>query len=106
MTTEPHPRHRLSEIIHQPVRFSILAALVAADSLDFATIRDTVQVSDSVLSKQLSTLADAGVIEVRKAFVGKWPRTSARLTVAGRAAWHSHIAALQEIANAAPDASG
>jgi DNA-binding HxlR family transcriptional regulator len=43
--------------------------------------------SSSALSKQLTTLADAGYVEIRKAFVGKRPRTSARLTTGGRTAF-------------------
>ncbi|HZP54256.1 transcriptional regulator, partial [Actinocrinis sp.] len=53
--------------------------------------------SDSALSKQLTTLEDAGYVEVRKAFVGKRPRTSARLTAAGRTAFDRHVLALQQI---------
>jgi DNA-binding MarR family transcriptional regulator len=47
--------------------------------------------------EQLTTLEDAGYIETRKGFVGKRPRTSARLTSVGRAAFDQHVAALQEI---------
>ena len=95
-----HPRHRLNELIHQPVRFSIMAALAAADSLDFKDLRDAVQVTDSALSKQLSTLDDAGFVEVKKAFAGKRPRTSLSLTKAGREAWAQHLETLREIAGA------
>jgi DNA-binding MarR family transcriptional regulator len=49
------------------------------------------------LSKQLSTLENAGYIEVRKGFVGKRPRTSARLTTAGRTAFEQHVLALHQI---------
>jgi DNA-binding MarR family transcriptional regulator len=49
------------------------------------------------LSKQLTTLEEAGYVHIRKGFVGKRPRTSARLTPAGRAAFEQHVAALQEI---------
>jgi DNA-binding HxlR family transcriptional regulator len=93
-----HPRHRLSEIVHQPVRFSILAGLAAADELDFKDLRDAVQVSDSVLSKQLSILEDAGFIKVRKYFVGKRPRTSISMAPAGQDAWSGHLKVLREIA--------
>jgi DNA-binding transcriptional LysR family regulator len=48
-------------------------------------------------SKQLTTLADAGYVEIRKAFVGKRPRTSARLTAGGRTAFDRHVLALQQI---------
>jgi DNA-binding PadR family transcriptional regulator len=45
----------------------------------------------------LTTLEEAGYVQIRKGFVGKRPRTSARLTPAGRAAFERHVAALQEI---------
>jgi hypothetical protein len=64
---------------------------------DAAVLRDSAGLSDSALSKQLTTLADAGYIEIRKAFAGKRPRTSARLTAAGRTAFDRHVLALQEI---------
>jgi Winged helix DNA-binding domain len=36
-------------------------------------------------------------VQIRKAFVGKRPRTSARLTRVGRVAFRQHVAALQKI---------
>jgi DNA-binding MarR family transcriptional regulator len=96
--TDPHPRLRLSEVLHQPVRFSIAAALAAADQLDFKDLRDAVQVTDSALSKQISTLEEAGYVGVKKGFVGKRPRTTLSLTAAGRTAWAEHLATLREIA--------
>ncbi|MCM3659397.1 transcriptional regulator [Georgenia satyanarayanai] len=98
MTAEPHPRHRLDDVIHQPVRFSIVAALAAAEEAEFALVRDTVEVSDSVLSKQVSTLEGAGYVAVRKGHVGKRPRTWLRLTPDGRRAFHAHLSALRAIA--------
>jgi len=56
-----------------------------------------VGLSDSALSKQLTTLEEAGYIEIRRIFVGKRPRTSARLTATGRAAFEQHVAALQQM---------
>jgi len=56
-----------------------------------------VGLSDSALSKQLATLEEAGYIEIRRIFVGKRPRTSARLTATGRAAFEQHVAALQQM---------
>ena len=43
------------------------------------------------------TLEQAGYVEIRKGFVGKRPRTSARLTPAGRTAFEQHVMALQEM---------
>lgn len=94
----PHARHRLDEVIHSPVRFSIVAALASVDEAEFAAIRDAVEVSDSVLSKQVTTLEQAGYVKVRKGYVGKRPRTWLSLTRAGRSAFQAHLGALREIA--------
>lgn len=95
---DQHPRHELSDVLHQPVRFSIVAALAHAETMEFRDIRTAIQVSDSVLSKQLATLEMAGFVEVKKAFLGKFPRTSAKLTLQGRQAWGHHLATLRLIA--------
>ncbi|GAB3882016.1 transcriptional regulator [Kibdelosporangium lantanae] len=88
---------RFDELIHAPSRLSLVAFLAATGWADFKVLRDSVGLSDSTLSKQLTTLEDAGYIEIRKAFVGKRPRTSARLTTSGRTAFDQHVLALQEI---------
>lgn len=90
-------RARFDELIHAPTRLAIVSLLAAADWADFKFIRDEVGLSDSALSKQLTTLEEAGYVEIRKAFIGKRPRTSARLSKAGRAAFEMHVAALQQI---------
>lgn len=101
MTTRPdaHPRHRLDELMHSPVRFSIVAALAGAENAEFGFIRDAIEVSDSVLSKQISTLESAGYVKVKKGYVGKRPRTWLSLTASGRTAFKRHLAALHEIAD-------
>ncbi len=95
-----HARHRLDEVIHAPVRFSIVAALASVDQAEFAAIRDAVEISDSVLSKQAALLEQAGYLKVKKGYVGKRPRTWFSLTRAGRDALERHLAALRDIAGA------
>jgi DNA-binding MarR family transcriptional regulator len=97
-TTDQHPRHRLDDLLQNPVRFSILAALDRAGTLSFKEVRDAVEITDSALSKQVASLQTADYIDVGKSFSGKMPRTSLTLTRNGRAAWKAHLAALQEIA--------
>jgi DNA-binding HxlR family transcriptional regulator len=69
MTTENltgHARHRLDEVIHAPIRFSIVATLAAVDEAEFSAVRDAIEISDSALSKQVSTLEAAGYVKVKK----------------------------------------
>lgn len=98
MSEGEHPRHKLSDVLHQPVRFSIVAALAQTEQAEFKLVRDSIQVSDSVLSKQVSALEEAGFVKVKKAFVGKRPRTWLGLTKEGRAAWEAHLQTLRDIA--------
>jgi len=92
-----HPRHSLDDLITHPVRFSIVATLAAADTVEFRSLRDLVEVNDSTLSKQVSTLEQAGYVAVRKGYVGKRPRTWLSLTPQGRRVFQDHVAALRAI---------
>jgi DNA-binding MarR family transcriptional regulator len=93
VSTPPH----FDELIHAPTRLSIIGLLAATEWADFKYLRDSLGLSDSALSKQLTTLEDAGYVDIRKSFVGKRPRTSVRLSLRGRRAFAGHVAALQEI---------
>jgi DNA-binding MarR family transcriptional regulator len=101
-TVGRHARHQLDGLIHAPVRLSIVAALAGVDEAEFGHLRDAVEVSDSVLSKQSAQLETAGYVKVRKGYVGKRPRTWLSLTPTGRAAYARHLQALRAIAGAAP----
>lgn len=91
--TEP----RFDEVIHAPTRLAIVSLLAATRWADFKFIRDKAGLTDSALSKQLTILDDAGYVTIRKAFVGKFPRTSVSLSRRGRVAFKGHVAALQQI---------
>ena len=93
-----HPRTRLDDLIHHPVRVSLMAALAKAEELEFRFLRDTLGVSDSVLSRQASSLEEAGYITIRKGYVGKRPRTWMSLSALGRETFEEHVQALREIA--------
>ncbi len=92
---------RLDPVIHPPARLAIVALLAATEWAEFKLIRDSVGLSDSTLSKQLSILEDARVVKVRKGFVGKRPRTWVILTASGRLAFAEHVKALREIVDGA-----
>lgn len=92
-----HPRTRIDDLIHSPVRLSVMSALRAADQVHFALLRDTLEVSDSLLSKHVAALEDAGYVEVRKGYAGRRPRTWYSLTDRGRHAFDEYVATLREI---------
>jgi DNA-binding transcriptional ArsR family regulator len=87
----------LDPVIHAPTRLQIVSLLAAAQEAEFGFVRDTLGISDSVLSKHGSALENAGYVHIRKGHVGKRPKTWFRLTDSGRAAFTAHVAALQAI---------
>ncbi|CAN7148058.1 transcriptional regulator [Brevundimonas sp. LjRoot202] len=85
-------------VIHAPGRLQICAILSAADEAEFAMVRDAIAVSDSVLSKHLKQLEEAGYVRLRKQAHAGRQRTWLSLTTAGRAAFAAHVAELQRLA--------
>jgi DNA-binding MarR family transcriptional regulator len=105
--TGTHPRHRLDELLTHAVRLSIVAALAGADRAEFALVRDSVEITDQMLSKQVALLENAGYIDVEKKRVARRVRTWLKLTDTGHVAYRNHIEALRSIAETAlgrPDA--
>ena len=85
-------------VIHPSPRLQVCGLLAAVDDMEFSAVRDTVGVSDSVLSKHVKQLEEAGYVAVRKATVASRQRTSLALTREGRAAFDAHVAELRRIA--------
>lgn len=88
-------------VIHAPGRLQICAMLSAADEVEFGVVRDGIRVSDSVMSKHVKQLEDAGYVKVRKAAFAGRQRTWLGLTAAGRKAFAGHVAELTRLAGLA-----
>jgi DNA-binding MarR family transcriptional regulator len=90
----------LNEVIHQPVRLRVMAALVALDpgnEVDFTYLRDLLEVTDGNLGAHLRKLEEAGYLAVNKTFVERKPRTYVSATPEGRIVFQEHVQALESI---------
>jgi DNA-binding MarR family transcriptional regulator len=85
-------------VIHAPLRLQACAILASADEVEFGLLRDALQVSDSVLSKHLKQLEEAGYVKPRKANSGGRVRMWLSLTASGRKAFSAHLKELHRIA--------
>ena len=78
------------EVIHQPVRLRIMAALTAPgvdpEGLDFARLKTVTGATDGNLGAHIDHLVKANYVEASKAFVGRRPRTTVKASPQGRAA--------------------
>jgi DNA-binding MarR family transcriptional regulator len=86
-------------VLHPPARLQIAAVLAQAQQAEFALLKQITGASDSVMSKHLSALADAGYVSLRKAAADGRQRTWASLTSNGRKAFRRHVAALETLAS-------
>jgi transcriptional regulator len=96
-------RPALDPVIHPIPRLRICALLDPVTEEEFSTLRDLLGTTDSALSKQLATLADAGYAAQRRAARGGRSRVWVALTPSGRQAFHQHLEALAALANTQPD---
>ena len=92
-----------NEIIHQPLRLKILAALKplpAHELLEFVRLRDMLKASEGNLCAHITTLEKAGYIKVEKDFFANRPRTRVAMTRLGRKEFQVYVDHLREILNA------
>jgi DNA-binding MarR family transcriptional regulator len=87
----------LDDLVHSPVRFSLLASLTKVDSADYQSLKEALDVSYALLSKHAALLVGAGYIRVHKTSAGRTRTTRYQLTRKGRAAFERHVAALERI---------
>jgi DNA-binding MarR family transcriptional regulator len=80
-----------------PARLKLATALTAVSEIEFATVRDRLDISDSVLSKHLAALEAAGYVNRRKGVHRGRRTTWISLTPRGRRALGAHVAALREL---------
>ena len=84
-------------MIHAPNRLQMCCMLAGVDTIDFATIREALDISESVLSKHIKTLDEAGYLKISKTPSEGRVRTWLSLTGAGRKALKAHLAALKAL---------
>ncbi|MFI9174579.1 transcriptional regulator [Streptomyces lincolnensis] len=103
--TAPDPA--LDAVIHPVNRLQICSMLAPVESLAFSAVRDALGVSDSVLSKQVRILQEAGYVTLHKEPFNSRVRAWIALTPTGRTALTGHLEALRRIADlASPSGTG
>lgn len=80
------------------VRLGVVAVLIERGAATFPDLKDLLGVTQGNLGVHLRKLEDGGYVTIEKDFVDRKPRTTARLTAAGRTAFLSHVARLEAIA--------
>ncbi|MEU4217522.1 transcriptional regulator [Actinoplanes sp. NPDC026623] len=92
-----HPITGLDEVVHQRVRLGVLAITHEARRVEFGYLRTQLDLTAGNLSKHLSVLEAAALIEIEKGYEGRRGRTWITLTPAGTASLADEIARLKQL---------
>jgi DNA-binding MarR family transcriptional regulator len=87
----------LDATVVPPVRLKLLTTLTAVSEAEFSTLRDTLEVSDSVLSKHVAAFEKVGYVTRRKGVHRGRRTTWIAITARGRRALSAHVAALRAL---------
>jgi DNA-binding MarR family transcriptional regulator len=81
-----HPTNGLDETVHQRHRLGILTISAEASRAEFGYLRAALDLTPGNLSRHLTVLEEAGLVDVEKGYEGRRPRTWVRITREGRSA--------------------
>ena len=88
----------LDRVIHEKARLSVLTSLVAhPKGLVFGELKRLCGLTDGNLNRHLSVLEEAGLLEIRKGYVGKRPQTLCRITQLGRQRYLDYLTVLEQV---------
>ena len=92
---------RLDRVIHERVRLGIVSALAVNEALTFRELKSLLRVTDGNLSVHARKLERAGYVACVKSFEGRLPRSTYRLTAAGRRALTRYLDHMEAVIRAA-----
>ncbi len=92
-----HPVNGIDDVVHQRARLGILAILNETTKADFAYLKDALELTDGNLSRHLTVLEEADMVDVEKGYEGKKPRTWVKITKLGKKALAYEVEALKTL---------
>lgn len=87
----------LNKAFESRVRLGIMSILMVNETVDFATIKEQLQLTDGNIASHITALEKLDYIQVTKQFIGKKPNTSYSATPAGKKAFSEHLDALEKL---------
>lgn len=88
----------LDRVLHEKARLGIVTSLASRpDGLLFSDLKALCQLTDGNLSRHLTVLQDASIVEIHKGFRGRRPQTLCRLTDDGKKRYLDYISVLESV---------
>lgn len=88
----------IDRVIHEKARLSIVSSLAAhPDGLTFCDLKDLCALTDGNLSRHITVLQEAGVVDVEKSFKNNRPQTLCWLTALGKKRFGEYVSELEKV---------
>ena len=87
----------INPLLHSELRLKIMVALDSLQSADFMYLCKITDSTRGNLSTQITTLKEAGYLDVSKSFIGRFSRTTCSITNKGREALHAYEDGLRNL---------
>jgi DNA-binding MarR family transcriptional regulator len=88
----------LDRTLHEKARLGILTALVThREGLSFSDLSRLCALTDGNLSRHLDVLVEESLVQITKAFSGRRPLTTCKLTAAGRKRFREYLSQLERV---------
>lgn len=95
----------IDRVMHEKARLGILTSLAThPEGLVFNELKDLCGLTDGNLSRHLSVLQEAALVEIWKGYRGKKPQTLCRITADGRQRFLEYVAVLEDVVQDAMNA--
>ncbi len=97
---QPIDFNGLDTTVHGPIRLGVMTALQIDGPQDFTTLKKRLDAADGAIGIHLRKLENIGYVTCKKSFVGRRPKSTYRITVAGRRALLKYLDAMRQVIDA------
>jgi DNA-binding MarR family transcriptional regulator len=87
-------------LLYDRIRLGIMSALSVNRKMSFAELRELLGTTDGNLSRHARRLEDAGLVNCKKAFAERVPRTHFSLTASGKRTFEKHLEHMEALIEA------
>jgi DNA-binding transcriptional ArsR family regulator len=89
---------KIDRVIHEKARLSIMASLAShPEGVLFNDLKELCSLTDGNLSRHLTVLQEASLVDVKKSFQNNRPQTLCKLTAAGRRKFADYVGELERV---------
>ena len=85
----------LDPLLHSQLRLSIMSLLISVKEADFSFLKEKTGATAGNISVQITKLAEADYITVKKTFKENYPQTSCMITKKGLKAFEQYVESIQ-----------